>query len=182
MGDPAGLVSKYIEKRFDFTTIPVESLQDIEIPFDFTISQSCLVHGIADWFDAHFDGTTQNVVLSTAPWCPRTHWKQTRFLLAEPLAVKSGQQMRGTLRMKANNLQSYYVTISMRVQETNIISEARCIDLKDPDYRSSSSPLSNALSDAFPVLGSGFLLGLVSRVPFCLSRPPACEPRRVRTK
>jgi len=158
--DPAGLVSKYIEKRFDFATIPVESLQDIEMPFDFTISESCHVHGIAGWFDAHFDGTTQSVLLPTAPWCPRTHWKQTRFLLKEPLAVQAGQQLEGTLRMKANDLQSYHVSISMRIKETGITSESLCIDLKDPDYRSSSSPLYDALSDALPVLGSGVVLGL----------------------
>jgi len=133
--NPDCLVSKCIEKRFDFKTITIESLHTIEIPFDFEISQPCLVHGIAGWFDAFFEGTNQTVVLSTAPTCPGTHWYQIRFLLEVPLAVNAGQHVEGTLKMEANNLQSYYISIFMRIQGTNISSSAPCIDLKDPEYR-----------------------------------------------
>ncbi|CAK9101384.1 unnamed protein product [Durusdinium trenchii] len=133
--NPECLVSKHIETRFDFMTISVESLQKIEIPFDFEISQPCLVHGLAGWFDAHFEGSNQTVILSTAPWCSGTHWYQIRFLLEVPLAVNAGQHVEGTLKMEANNLQSYYLSIFMRIKGTDISSSAPCIDLKDPEYR-----------------------------------------------
>jgi len=138
--NPDCLVSKSQKMHFDFTTISVESLHEIVMPFDFEINQPCLVHGLAGWFDASFDGSTSTVVLSTAPWCPGTHWYQMRFLLETPLAVNPGQHIEGTLTMEANALQSYYVKISMRIQGTDIMSEAPMIDLKDPEYRFYTSP------------------------------------------
>jgi len=133
--NPECLVSKCVEKRFDFATVSVEALQTIDMPFEFAISQPCLVHGLAGWFDAYFEGTNQTVLLSTAPWCPGTHWYQIRFLLEVPLAVNAGQTIEGTLKMEANNLQSYYLKLSMRIKGTDISSENPCIDLKDPEYR-----------------------------------------------
>jgi len=133
--NPDCLVSQAHITRFDFATITVESLHKIDIPFDFEIHQPCLVHGMAGWFDAIFEGSNSCVWLSTAPGCPGTHWYQIRFLLETPLAVNAGQHIEGTLSMEANNLQSYYVRLHCRIQGTNISSEAPCIDLKDPEYR-----------------------------------------------
>jgi histone-arginine methyltransferase CARM1 len=138
--NPECLVSKAHTVKFDFMTVTVESLHNIDIPFDFEIGSPCLVHGIAGWFDAIFDGSTTSVVLSTAPWCPGTHWYQIRFLLEVPLAVNAGQHIEGHVRMEANNLQSYYVKVFMKIKGTEISSEAACIDLKDPEYRFYTSP------------------------------------------
>merc|ERR1719491_2409812 len=110
------------------------------MPFDFEITQPCLIHGLAGWFDAVFEGTNQTVTLSTAPWCPGTHWYQIRFLLETPLAVNAGQHVEGHVRMEANDLQSYYVHVYMKIAGTNISSEAPRIDLKDPEYRFYTSP------------------------------------------
>jgi hypothetical protein len=133
--NPDCLVAKAHTTVFDFTTVTIESLHQIDIPFDFEVTQPCLVHGMAGWFDALFQGTNSHVVLSTAPWCPGTHWYQIRFLLETPLAVNAGQHIEGSIKMEANNLQSYYVRLFMQIQGTSISSEAPCIDLKDPEYR-----------------------------------------------
>jgi len=138
--NPECLVAKCSTTRFDFMTCTVESLHKIELPFDFEISHPCLIHGIAGWFDALFEGSQSTVVLSTAPWCPGTHWYQIRFLLESPLAVNAGQHVEGYVRMEANNLQSYYVSVYMKIAGTNISSEAPRIDLKDPEYRFYTSP------------------------------------------
>lgn len=138
--NPDCLVAKAHTIRFDFMTISVESLHKIDMPFDFEINQPCLIHGVAGWFDAIFEGSQSSVVLSTAPWCPGTHWYQIRFLLETPLAVNAGQHVEGYVRMEANNLQSYYVAVHMKIAGTNIYSEAPRIDLKDPEYRFYTSP------------------------------------------
>jgi len=138
--NPDCLVAKWQATRFDFATVSIESLQTINLPFDFEINQPCLIHGIAGWFDAIFEGSTSTVTLSTAPWCPGTHWYQIRFLLETPLAVNAGQHVVGTVRMEANQLQSYYVQVSMKIDGTDISVEAPRIDLKDPEYRFYSSP------------------------------------------
>lgn len=137
--NPDCLVAKFSTTRFDFMTVTVEELQTIEMPFDFEITQPCLVHGLAGWFEAVFEGSNSTVVLDTAPWCPGTHWYQMRFLLETPLAVNAGQRIVGTIKMEANNLQSYYVDLHMQLKGTNISSEAKGIDLKDPEYRFYSS-------------------------------------------
>lgn len=137
--NPECLVSQAHLTRFDFMTCTVESLQDIEIPFDFEIFKPCLVHGIAGWFDCIFEGENTTVTLSTAPWCPGTHWYQIRFLLETPLAVNAGQRIEGTLKMEANKIQSYYVRVHMQIKGTSISSESAQIDLKDPEYRFYSS-------------------------------------------
>lgn len=138
--NPEMLMASFTSLRFDFTTITVESLHKIEVPFDFEINQPCLIHGLAGWFDAAFDGSNASVVLSTAPWCPGTHWYQIRFLLETPLAVNAGQHVEGYIRMEANNLQSYYVSMKLTIQGTTISTEAPRIDLKDPEYRFYTSP------------------------------------------
>jgi len=138
--NPECLVSSAHTVRFDFATITIESLHRIEIPFDFEIKQPCLVHGMAGWFDAIFEGSDASVTLSTAPWLPGTHWYQIRFLLEVPLAVNAGQRVQGTVLMEANRLQSYYVTVVMKLEGTSIESKSERIDLKDPEHRFYTSP------------------------------------------
>eukprot|EP00928_Gymnodinium_smaydae_P076608 TRINITY_DN5965_c0_g1_i1.p1 TRINITY_DN5965_c0_g1~~TRINITY_DN5965_c0_g1_i1.p1 ORF type:complete len:578 (+),score=155.42 TRINITY_DN5965_c0_g1_i1:103-1836(+) len=138
--NPDFLVAKHQSLKFDFATCTVESLQHIEIPFDFEITQPCLVHGIAGWFDAYFEGSNTTVLLSTAPWCPGTHWYQIRFMLETPVAVNAGQHLEGTLVMTANNVQSYYIKLDAKIQGTPVAAKADTIDLKDPEYRFYSSP------------------------------------------
>jgi len=137
--NPECLMAESVCRKFDFATVTVEELQNIEIPFDFEVKQPCLVHGLAGWFDALFEGTDKPVTLSTAPWCPGTHWYQIRFLLETPLAVNAGQRIVGWLKMDANNVQSYYIRIHMGIKGTEIFSENTRIDLKDPEYRFFSS-------------------------------------------
>jgi histone-arginine methyltransferase CARM1 len=138
--DPQFLMAQPTVTRFDFMTCTVEELQNIEIPLDFEINQPCLIHGIAGWFDIVFEGSNKTVTLSTNPTCPGTHWYQIRFLLQTPLAVNAGQRIEGTLKMKANNLQSYYLNIHAKIEGTTVFQEAPCVDLKDPEYRFYSSP------------------------------------------
>eukprot|EP00403_Amphidinium_massartii_P018963 CAMPEP_0178428996 /NCGR_PEP_ID=MMETSP0689_2-20121128/30570_1 /TAXON_ID=160604 /ORGANISM="Amphidinium massartii, Strain CS-259" /LENGTH=543 /DNA_ID=CAMNT_0020050795 /DNA_START=20 /DNA_END=1652 /DNA_ORIENTATION=- len=133
--NPEHLVANYVSMRFDFATVSIDSLREISIPFKFDITQPCLVHGLAGWFDAHFEGSDKTVVLSTAPGFPGTHWYQIRFLLETPLAVNPGQQLEGWLDMRANHLQSYYVKIRMEISGTSVCVETPDIDLKDPEYR-----------------------------------------------
>eukprot|EP00811_Abedinium_folium_P019147 NODE_2807_length_2141_cov_7.234359.p1 GENE.NODE_2807_length_2141_cov_7.234359~~NODE_2807_length_2141_cov_7.234359.p1 ORF type:complete len:520 (-),score=121.78 NODE_2807_length_2141_cov_7.234359:489-2048(-) len=138
--NPECLVASCQTKHFDFTTIPVESLREVDLPFDFEIQQPCLVHGIAGWFDALFEGSTSRVPLSTAPWSPGTHWYQIRFLVEVPLALNAGQHLEGHIHMVANSVQAYDVRVQMRIKGTNYLSEAPKLDLKDPEYRFYTSP------------------------------------------
>ena len=43
----------------------------------FRITKNDVLRGFAFWFDAEFSGPQRNLMMSTAPGQPDTHWKQT---------------------------------------------------------------------------------------------------------
>jgi histone-arginine methyltransferase CARM1 len=88
------------------------------------------MHGIGGWFDINFIGSTENVVLSTAPECPGTHWYQCRLLFPDPIAVNRGQYVSGSLIFEANEKFSYYVYMTARIDGTEVVSENK-INLHD---------------------------------------------------
>jgi histone-arginine methyltransferase CARM1 len=105
--DPKSLVARPATRAFDFEQMPLDELARITLPFAFTAERAALVHGLAGWFDVAFEGSTERVVLSTAPDTFETHWSQLRFILLEPLSVRPGQKFEGTLTLSANAHSSY---------------------------------------------------------------------------
>eukprot|EP00931_Biecheleriopsis_adriatica_P116477 TRINITY_DN92115_c0_g1_i1.p1 TRINITY_DN92115_c0_g1~~TRINITY_DN92115_c0_g1_i1.p1 ORF type:complete len:657 (-),score=126.19 TRINITY_DN92115_c0_g1_i1:41-2011(-) len=86
---------------FDFRTLRPEQVRDFDVKLNFRCKDTCVLHGLATWFEAHFEGSACNVVLSTSPWDTLTHWWQSRLLLMEPLAVNDGQALTGKLSFEA---------------------------------------------------------------------------------
>ncbi|XP_053990599.1 histone-arginine methyltransferase CARMER-like [Hylaeus volcanicus] len=139
--DPNNLITtEWHCEVYDFQTLSRDSLSDMTIEYRFPIQFPCLIHGIAGWFDVHFDEGEHSVEFSTSPLSPPTHWYQIRFLFRIPIAVNPGQVVCGVLRMNANPQQSYYITAEAMIEGTNTYTSTTVIDLKDPDYRYYSSP------------------------------------------
>lgn len=113
------LSSSRAHKLFDFRTCSVDDLKEFEIPFDFEVGRTGVMHGIAGWFDCDFIGTTQTVPLKTGPEDPGTHWYQCRLLFSEPLGVNVGQRVVGVCKFKANASLSYDVTMTAHVPGTS---------------------------------------------------------------
>ncbi len=105
---------------FDFEKCTLEDLMTVDFYFKHTIERPGLIHGYAMWFDAMFKGSQNFVTLQTGPNAPATHWYQTRMLLREPLAVNRGQLINGYLKMRANNEQTYDVTLKAEVPILNV--------------------------------------------------------------
>eukprot|EP01039_Chlorochromonas_danica_P000287 gene288-309_t len=132
--DPNTLISRQrTVQNIDFSEVDCVDLQDFVIPFSFLIEKTAILHGLAGWFDISFLGSTETVVLSTAPECPGTHWYQCRLLLSDPIAVNRGQVVTGTLHFKANNSFSYYITMEMGIEGTEVRSKG-LVNLKDQHY------------------------------------------------
>lgn len=89
-------------------------MKDLDFKSDFklTITKSGTIHGFLGWFDTFFtidsrkvdseeslrsSSGSREVFFSTGPFTTPTHWKQTFFLLKEPLTgLKEGDTLQGT--------------------------------------------------------------------------------------
>uniref|UniRef100_A0A7N4PCG9 type I protein arginine methyltransferase n=1 Tax=Sarcophilus harrisii TaxID=9305 RepID=A0A7N4PCG9_SARHA len=82
----------------------------------FCIQRSGTLHGFSAWFSVEFwspgEGGPQ-LVLSTGPWDPTTHWKQTLFMLDEPLAVRAGDVLAGSMLLQRNPVWRRHLSVTL---------------------------------------------------------------------
>lgn len=140
--DPSILVAEAQSKQFPFDSLAPEDLHSVDFEFVFTVNRTCLVHGLAGWFDVHFLGSARQSILSTSPYSPWTHWHQVRFLLIRPVAVNAGQRISARLSMRVNDQRSYSIEMVVRLEglmDTEVIS-SNIIDLHQQFYHYLSTP------------------------------------------
>jgi len=162
------LMAKPCVHSTNFLTAKEEDLQKISIPLQYTMLSTGTLHGLAFWFDVAFLGMTNSVYLSTAPQEPLTHWYQVRCLLQNPVFVRAGQKVSGSVVLHANNRQSYDVEIEITVDGTGVRS-SNILDLKNPFFRytgaqtspppgnSSQSPTESYWNSASVVINGGLM-------------------------
>eukprot|EP01112_Ceratiomyxa_fruticulosa_P013758 TRINITY_DN3885_c0_g2_i5.p1 TRINITY_DN3885_c0_g2~~TRINITY_DN3885_c0_g2_i5.p1 ORF type:complete len:371 (-),score=71.86 TRINITY_DN3885_c0_g2_i5:21-1133(-) len=112
------LTSPHLVKSIDIQTLKMEDLERISETLDFLFEKEGVMHGICVWFDVVFEGSTQSVVLSTAPNKPETHWKQTVIVLPQALSVQEGDHMSCnlSLNMVPENNRRYDLTFEIEGQ------------------------------------------------------------------
>lgn len=94
---------------YDFERLPLADLAELRMPFEYVATHPGPIHGLAGWFDVSFEGSTERVVLSTAPDAIETHWSQLRFVFKDPISVSIGDHLKGSLVLHANPQSSYTV-------------------------------------------------------------------------
>uniref|UniRef100_A0AAR2KEL1 Protein arginine N-methyltransferase 3 n=1 Tax=Pygocentrus nattereri TaxID=42514 RepID=A0AAR2KEL1_PYGNA len=78
---------------------------ELEFTADFTLKMTASTHctAVVGYFDIFFDrGSANKVMFSTSPHCTKTHWKQTVFLLENPIPVQSGDELPGRITVRKN--------------------------------------------------------------------------------
>ena len=95
----------------DMNSLQVSELESWSCDFKFEVETTGIFHGIGSWFDVEFHVQANGqcgkispkpVVLSTSPDAPKTHWKNAIFMLDEPLEVKEGDFIEGTIKVQRN--------------------------------------------------------------------------------
>jgi len=123
---PHTIIAPPVAKAFDFRSMSIAELQRFEIHLHFQLTATTQVHGIALWFDCTFPGSKREILLSTSPTDPLTHWYQVRCMLRAPLAVGSAHALTGSLRFEANESRGYNVHMTVTnantgVSQTNVV-------------------------------------------------------------
>ena len=132
--NPQTLISQAVRHRMDFRIASESDFYVLEVPFEYTLSATNLVHGFGFWFDTCFCGEQTNVWLSTAPTEELTHWYQVKCLLKQPLFVREGETIKGVCKMTVNKRQSYDIVITATNIDSGITS-VQDYDLKNPYFR-----------------------------------------------
>ena len=76
------------------------------------------VHALVVWFDTPFGRLTNPTVLSTSPFKPYTHWKQSVLYLDNPINVEKGDNLYGTIanRKDRTNFRELNIKVSTHLE------------------------------------------------------------------
>jgi protein arginine N-methyltransferase 1 len=75
----------------DFNKIQKPEELYLDKAVSFVIDRPGILHGLAGWFDIHL---SKNVLLSTSPALPVTHWENTFFPIEKPTKVAKGDTVK----------------------------------------------------------------------------------------
>jgi protein arginine N-methyltransferase 3 len=115
------ITSTCLLRELDLNTCSTSSVDfSSELKLEATADGS--VTALVGYFDVFFD-LPQPVSFSTGPHAKSTHWKQTVFLLEEPITVKQGDVLTGTLicQRDKRNVRALNVTISLLTRKLKYI-------------------------------------------------------------
>eukprot|EP00455_Lapot_gusevi_P020800 TRINITY_DN21985_c0_g2_i1.p1 TRINITY_DN21985_c0_g2~~TRINITY_DN21985_c0_g2_i1.p1 ORF type:complete len:549 (-),score=172.14 TRINITY_DN21985_c0_g2_i1:43-1689(-) len=104
-------------KDIDIMTVTDAEL-DFTVPFELKFSRDALFGAFVLHFDVLFARDCQNVItMSTSPFTPPTHWKQSGYLLPVPVAVRADDVVSGDIRLSRNpqHLRLYDIVIEYSI-------------------------------------------------------------------
>ncbi|XP_061548761.1 protein arginine N-methyltransferase 2 isoform X2 [Phycodurus eques] len=102
--------------RLDMYTLQVADLEEMQGEFKFRLDQSGVFHGFTAWFSVCFESLEEGgapVELNTGPDSEPTHWKQTLFMLDEPVSVRAADLISGTVILRRNPVWRRHLTVTI---------------------------------------------------------------------
>jgi protein arginine N-methyltransferase 3 len=104
-------------KEFDLMQCCIEETQKFNSKFQLVCNSDEPIVAIVGWFDCYFNSEQLDykVILSTSPLNGETHWKQTVFLLKNPLLVKKGETVEGTIDVFRNKKDIRSLVIEIKI-------------------------------------------------------------------
>lgn len=102
--------------QLDMRTVQISDLETMRGELHFDIQRAGTLHGFTAWFSVHFqslqDGQPPQV-LSTGPLHPTTHWKQTLFMMDDPVPVHTGDVVTGSVVLQRNPVWRRHMSVSL---------------------------------------------------------------------
>ncbi|KAL0615451.1 Protein arginine N-methyltransferase 2, partial [Plecturocebus cupreus] len=102
--------------QLDMRTVQISDLETLQGDLRFDIRKAGTLHGFTAWFSVHFqslqDGQPPQV-LSTGPFHPTTHWKQTLFMMDDPVPVHPGDVVTGTVVLQRNPVWRRHMSVAL---------------------------------------------------------------------
>ncbi len=68
--------------------------------YELNFKESTTASALIAWFDCKFENFKNKVVLSTLPYEPYTHWKNTIFYIDRANYVKAGDKLTGSIAVR----------------------------------------------------------------------------------
>jgi hypothetical protein len=137
-------------QSINLRTIQIDELHSMHSFCEFSIDNTCIISGFCFWFDCYFSSNTNSTVLSTSPYSPKTHWKQTLVFLPEDIYPLKEDTVPVDIKLKqsSENQRQYNLTIS--IQDT-LANENITSDNQSMDSENSESDNESNESDEHPI-------------------------------
>jgi hypothetical protein len=115
-------------QSIDLRTIRIDDLRIMRSFCEFDIDNTCIISGFCFWFDCYFSSNNNSSILrstrlTTSPYSPSTHWKQTLVFLPEDIYPLKGETVPVNIKLKQSlqNRRQYQLTISIKKIKENLI-------------------------------------------------------------
>ena len=120
--EPSQLVQDaQLIQSIDLRTIRPDDLRTMRSLCEFDIDNTCIISGFCFWFDCYFSSNNNSSILrstrlTTSPYFPRTHWKQTLVFLPEDIYPLKGDIVPVNIKLKqsSQNQRQYQLSISIK--------------------------------------------------------------------
>uniref|UniRef100_A0A2I3HM22 Protein arginine N-methyltransferase 2 n=1 Tax=Nomascus leucogenys TaxID=61853 RepID=A0A2I3HM22_NOMLE len=102
--------------QLDMRTVQISDLETLRGELRFDIRKAGTLHGFTAWFSVHFQSLQEGQppqVLSTGPFHPTTHWKQTLFMMDDPVPVHTGDVVTGSVVLQRNPVWRRHMSVAL---------------------------------------------------------------------
>nr|KAF6478374.1 protein arginine methyltransferase 2 [Molossus molossus] len=97
-------------------TVQIADLETMKGDLCFDIKKAGTLHGFTAWFSVRFQNLEEDepqLVLSTGPFHPTTHWKQVLFMMDEPVPVHTGDVVTGSIVLQRNPVWRRHMSVAL---------------------------------------------------------------------
>ncbi|XP_044892396.1 protein arginine N-methyltransferase 2 isoform X4 [Felis catus] len=102
--------------QLDMRTVQIADLETMKGELHFEIRKAGTLHGFTAWFSVRFQSLEEDepqLVLSTGPFHPTTHWKQVLFMMDEPVSVLMGDVVTGSVVLQRNPVWRRHMSVAL---------------------------------------------------------------------